>query len=85
MSDDLSGLWGDPVGKMDRKLHDEVTALRWVLGERQAFPSESFHRPGLDDVVTGQGDDAVLQSGNANCAAAQCLERKEIERVNDLG
>lgn len=85
MSDNLSGLRRDPVGKTNRKLHDEVTALRWVLGERQAFPSESLHRPWLDDVVTGEGDDAVFQRGNANCAATQCLDEKggeDIERVN---
>lgn len=33
LPDDLSGLRRDPVGEVDRKLHDEVTALRRVLGE----------------------------------------------------
>lgn len=85
LSDNLSGLRRDPVGKTDRKLHDEVAALWRVLGERQALPSESLHRPWLDDVVTGERDDAVFQRGNANCAATQRLKDKggeEIERVN---
>lgn len=85
LSDNLSGLRGDPVRKTDRKVHNKVTALWRVLGKRQAFPSESLHRPWLDDVMTGERYDAVFQSGNANCAATQCLEEKrgkEIERVN---
>lgn len=75
LPDDLSGLRRDPVGEVDRKLHDEVTALRRVLGEGQAFPPESLHHPRLDDVVAGEGDDAVLQCGNADGAATQSLEK----------
>lgn len=76
LSDNLPGLRGDPVGKTDRKLHNEVTSLWRVLGERKAFPSESLYRPWLDDVMTGKRDDAVFQCGNANSATTQCLERR---------
>lgn len=76
LSDDLSGLRGDPVGEVDGKLHDEVTALGRVLGERQAFAPEPLHHPRLDDVVAGEGDDAVFQCGNANSAATQSLEER---------
>lgn len=76
LSDDLPGLRRDPVREVDGKLHDEVTSLRRVLGKRQAFPPESLHHPRLDDVVAGEGDDAVFQCGNANGAATQSLARR---------
>lgn len=86
LSDNLSGLRGDPVRKTDCKLHNEITTLWRVLGKRQSFPSDPLHCPRLDDVMTGERDDAVLQRGNANCAATQRLQRErtgeEIERVN---
>lgn len=69
LSDDLLGLWRDPVGEADGELHNEVTALRRVLGEGQALPPHSLGRARLDDVVAGQRDDAVLQRGNADGAA----------------
>lgn len=75
-SDDLSGLRRDPVGEVDGELHDEVTALGRVLGERQALAPEPLHHPWLDDVVAGEGDDAVLQCGNAHGAATQSLEER---------
>lgn len=84
LSDDLSGLRGDPVGKTDRKLHNEVSALCRVLGKWQAFPSESLHRPWLDDVVTGERDDAVFQRGNANCAATQRLKKSRLRGLISL-
>lgn len=74
LSDDLSGLRGDSVREAYRELHDEVTALRRVLRERKALPSETLERPWLDDVVTGQRDDAVFQRGNTESAATQRLE-----------
>lgn len=76
LSDDLSGLRRDPVGEVDGELHDEVAALRRVLGKRQALPPEPLHHARLDDVLAGEGDDAVLQRGNADGAAAQSLERR---------
>lgn len=82
LSDDLSGLGGDPVGEVDGKLHDEVAALRRVLGERQALPPEALQHPRLDDVVAGEGDDAVFQSGNADGAATQSLERSRRRRLS---
>lgn len=85
LSDDLSGLRGDSVGKVDRKLHNEVTTLRWVLGERQAFTSEPLHCPWFDDIVTGEGDDTVFQRGNANCAATQCLEKRTGGLISSVG
>lgn len=80
LSDNLSRLRGDPVGKTDRKLHDEVTALRWVLRERQAFPSDPLQRSWLDDVVARERDDAVFQRGNTNSAATQRLEKERKHR-----
>lgn len=76
LSDDLPGLRRDPVGEVDGELHDEVAALGRVLGKRQAFPPEPLHHPRLDDVVAGEGDDAVLQCGDANGAATQSLEKR---------
>lgn len=76
LPDDLSGLRRDPVGEVDGKLHDEVTALRRVLGKRQALAPEPLHHPRLDDVVAGERDDAVFQCGNANGAATQSLEER---------
>lgn len=80
LSDDLLRLRGDPVGEAHGELHDEVAALRRVLGEGQALPSEPLGRPRLDDVVAGQRDDAVLQRGNADGAATQRLRGREEQR-----
>lgn len=83
LSDNLSGLRGDSVGEAYGELHDEITALRRVLRERKALPSETLDRPWLDDVVTGQRDDAVFQRGNTESAATQRLEEGEdTQRVN---
>lgn len=84
LPDDLPGLRRDPVGEVDGKLHDEVTALGRVLGKRQAFPPESLHHPRLDDVVAGEGDDAVFQCGNANGAATQSLERRGRALISQM-
>lgn len=76
MSDNLSGLGGDSVGETYGELHDEITALRRVLRERKAFASETLDHPRLDDVVTGQRNDAVFHGGNTKSAATQRLERR---------
>lgn len=74
LSDDLLGLRRDPVGEAHGELHNEVAALRRVLGERQTLPPNPLGGARLDDVVAGQRDDAVLQRGNADGAAAQRLQ-----------
>lgn len=76
LSDDLLGLWWDPVGEAHRELHDEVATLRRVLGKGQALPPQPLGRAWLDDVVARQRDDAVLQRGNADRTAAQSLQRE---------
>jgi len=73
LSDDLSGLWGDPVGEADGELNDEVAALRRVLGEGKPLPPEPLDRARPDDVVAGQRDHPLVQRGDVHGAATQRL------------
>lgn len=47
---DVLGISGQGVGKVNIKLHHQVTPLLWVFGEGETLSSNSLAHTGLDDI-----------------------------------
>lgn len=80
MLDDLAGLWWDPVGEEHLELHHQVAPLGRALGQGQALAPEPPEGAGFDNVAARQRHHPVVKRGDVDCAAAESLESREMNK-----
>lgn len=77
---DVLGVAGQRVRKVDVKLHHQVPSLLGVFGEGETLPGNSLSHAGLDDIGDLHVARLPVYRRHGNRASAQRLKKAEMRK-----